>query len=347
MTAEPAQRARGRPPGACILIAQSEGGGQEQAARMLHALLRARGVVPVEIVALSEAAEAASPPLRGVARLLKRRSVNLLYALCPFLLRGGAPGTVVLFQGLGFLLAPYLRARGYRVIAICDAPPRRMKGLAGLRERALLPSLRFASAVARTFDFASPYPGPVLPNPIPDFPQAPRAFSPGPVRRLLYVGRLAEEKGLRAFLGLARDVPELEFVVYGAGPLAPLAQAAAHTISNLRLAGYSRAWRAETEACLVGCCGVEACWTAGKEGLLNGMPVVFVPSVTGGPQVYPGYSDKAVQVESLARETVREALVRIEAAIGSEAGPVVRLWEENRPERIAATLEALVLAGEA
>lgn len=325
-----------------IITVRERGGGQEQAGLMLGAALSETGL-SVQRLPLIETARAAGGWLRAAADLAERRAPNAAYALAPFLSRRITGRTAVVFQGNGFFLIPMLRWLGRRVIAVSDAPPRPVGGLAGLRERAYGPLLRRAHAVVRTFDFPTPVTGsPVIPNILASFPSAARPFTPGPIARLLYVGRLEANKGLPAFLALAAAVPELGFEVYGAGALEAAVRVAAARLPNLRHHGHSRAWLDEPSgAVLVGCAPTEGCWTAGREALLHGIPLMFVPSTAGGPQVYAGLTDKAVEVAALSREAVLAAVRRLEAAIAADSAPLQDLWEQSRPERIARAFAAL------
>ena len=300
---------------------------------------------PVELLDLSAAIESLAPPWRALARILERVSVNLNYAAVPLLRGRLGHRSVILYQSLGFFLIPMLRRAGYRVIAVCDAPPRPGRGVRGLRERLMPRLLRQATQVVRVFDF--PWAGAgssVAPNIIPCFPVAPRPYGAEPIRSLLFVGRLQPEKGLIAFLDIAQAMPDLEFVVFGVGALEAVVRERAAAHGNIHYRGYSTAWWDEcgAGACLVGACPTEASWTAAREALLHGVPALTIPSPTGGPQSYKAYSDKIEVVDALTPATVRAALARLEEALRADPSAEDRLWQECRPERIAQVFASLI-----
>ncbi|XOZ33818.1 glycosyltransferase [Halomonadaceae bacterium KBTZ08] len=58
------------------------------------------------------------------------------------------------------------------------------------------------------------------------------------VRSVLYVGRLAGEKNIEAFIELAHQRPDLEFILAGDGPLRAFVEEAARTHDNLLFLGW-------------------------------------------------------------------------------------------------------------
>lgn len=127
--------------------------------------------------------------------------------------------------------------------------PARMAG--GLLERLNLAMFREASSVAtiseamvekaRIAGVARPH---LVGTPVAEeFVRRPAAPPPGGVRSVLFVGRLAAEKHIDAFLELAACRPELSFTVVGDGPLRGLVQDSAERLDNLRYAG----WRSRSE----------------------------------------------------------------------------------------------------
>jgi hypothetical protein len=328
-------------PGVTVLSARRLGGGQEQAARMLADALGSAMAQPVELTPVLETARAQGPLTGSVASIAARLSTNAVFALAPLLREILRRRTIVLFQGNALFLAPWLRGRGHRIIAVCDAPRRDVGGLAGFRERRLFRLLSHADVVVRTFDFAGPFSGgPVIANILPAFPPAPRPFTPGPIERLLFVGRLEPDKGFDAFLDLAARMPQRAFHVYGEGRLRAMMERRA--LPNVVAHGQSRGWLdAPGGACLLGCAPAEACWTAGREALLHGIPLVFRPSPTGGPQAYARQTDKAQAAEELTPAAVGAALDRLEAALAADAEPLVQLWQASDPSRLAALFAQL------
>jgi glycosyltransferase involved in cell wall biosynthesis len=64
--------------------------------------------------------------------------------------------------------------------------------------------------------------------------------------QVLFLARLERHKGVEEFLEVARQAPDLQFTVAGAGRLAPLVQAAERELANLRFAGFvseEQKWR--------------------------------------------------------------------------------------------------------
>ncbi|MFI4975597.1 MAG: hypothetical protein ACHP84_13740 [Caulobacterales bacterium] len=329
--------------GVALVAVRERGGGQEQAAQMLCRAINLSTSMPAQALNLLEAAQASGGLLKIVAQVLARRAPNAIHLIAPFLAGRLRCKSVVVFQGNGFFLIPWLHRRGHRVIAVCDAPQRPRGGLFGLREQALVPLMRRADVVVRTFDFRGPLSdAPIVPNILANFPAAPRPFQRAPIRRLLYVGRLEANKGLPAFLKLAEQLPELEFHVFGAGRFEGAVRKAEARLANLTYHGFSRTWLDSAEgACLLGCAPTEGCWTAGREALLHGIPLLFIPSVGGGPQLYARVTDKAVETPTLARADVLAAIARVERAAAASREPLEALWREHQPDRLAQAFASL------
>lgn len=58
------------------------------------------------------------------------------------------------------------------------------------------------------------------------------------LQSVLYMGRLAAEKNIEAFIELARERPDLSFYVAGDGPLRPAVEKARHELGNLHYLGW-------------------------------------------------------------------------------------------------------------
>lgn len=71
-----------------------------------------------------------------------------------------------------------------------------------------------------------------------EFVQTPRVPLPDNVSRICYVGRLAAEKNIDAFLELAASRPDLQFEVAGDGPLRARVEEACGRCANLTLLGW-------------------------------------------------------------------------------------------------------------
>ncbi|MEO9593696.1 glycosyltransferase [Rhodopirellula bahusiensis] len=66
-------------------------------------------------------------------------------------------------------------------------------------------------------------------------PPAPRNDS---IRRVIFVGRLAAEKGVEEVLDSARKYPQIEFAIAGDGPGREVVEASASTLRNVRYLGW-------------------------------------------------------------------------------------------------------------
>ncbi len=70
------------------------------------------------------------------------------------------------------------------------------------------------------------------------FTGEPTALADGPVRRVLFAGRLAAEKNLTELVGLARAQPELRVSIAGDGPLRQALEREAARLPNLETLGW-------------------------------------------------------------------------------------------------------------
>ncbi len=132
------------------------------------------------------------------------------------------------------------------------------------------------------------------------------------------------------------------FHVFGVGRLEAAARHAESRLPNLRYHGFSQDWRdGAPGACLLGCAPAEGCWTAGRESLLHGIPLVFIPSVSGGPQLYARVTDKAVEAATLERGDVLAAIEKLDRAIAVNPDPLHALWEAHEPSRLAEAFTSL------
>ncbi len=66
----------------------------------------------------------------------------------------------------------------------------------------------------------------------------PPAFPKKSIRRILYAGRLAPEKNIDSVLQAAKDIPEMEFLIAGDGPLRRRVRAAEKNTGNLNFLGW-------------------------------------------------------------------------------------------------------------
>jgi glycosyltransferase involved in cell wall biosynthesis len=116
---------------------------------------------------------------------------------------------------------------------------------------------------------------------VPNFTE-PSQVDPVPFEQrsgVVFIGRLAEEKGLEHVIEAARLAPELPFTIAGGGPLAGRVQAAASALPNLEYAG--RLEHSQGRALLAGAriCAMPSLWRepgslVGLEAMSEGTPVV-------------------------------------------------------------------------
>lgn len=71
-----------------------------------------------------------------------------------------------------------------------------------------------------------------------EFIETPQSSLELPPRRLLFVGRLAEEKNIDQVIATAEEHPQIAVSIAGDGPLRPMVEAAATRLSNLRYLGW-------------------------------------------------------------------------------------------------------------
>ena len=197
--------------------------------------------------------------------------------------------------------------------------------------------MRYASRIVKTYAFPTEHLSEVIENPVGLPIAAPLVFSSKHISELVYVGRLAPEKGIASFLDLAREMKDLKFTVFGHGSLEGRVREMAHHHSNVRFAGYDSQWwrQLSAGACLVGCSKVEGCWTTGAEALLSGIPVIAVESETGGPQALAARCSKAAIVSKIGPEHVREAVARLNHALQGSTSPEMLLAHRLDMSRIS------------
>ena len=111
-----------------------------------------------------------------------------------------------------------------------------------------------------------------------EFLQRPRRPLRQSANRILFAGRLAEEKNVPKIIELARLRPQLEVSIAGDGPLRDLVETAAHSIPNLHYLGWiSRDKLIDTfdnHDLLVLPSRIESFGTVALEGMARGLPVI-------------------------------------------------------------------------
>lgn len=133
------------------------------------------------------------------------------------------------------------------------------------------------------------------------------------LRSVLYVGRLAAEKNIEAFIELARQRPDLEFRVAGDGPLRASVEEAARILGNLHFLGWLPRtavidWLDRTDA-LVLPSSVEAFGTVALEAMARQRLVLTSPHC--GINQWPELRDSLFTVQD--DEPLAQALQRMEA----------------------------------
>lgn len=294
----------------CIPSVRRTGGGNEVAAAALVAALELDPDFEVQALVLDEAAATLPAVGQPLARFLTGRRINLLYFLLPYFLGRTLPDCLVLMHGNANLLLPYFRWRKVGTILVCDSPPRQHVGWKRWLEHLRWKCAGRATKVVATFAMTLPCEATVIENPVTLPIAGPQAFGREPIRDLLYVGRLSDEKGIMGFLQLARQMPEYRFLVYGSGFREPQVCQIADQHPNVCFHGFAHDWwrRHSSGACLVGCSRVEGCWTTGAEALLAGIPTIAVESESGGPQALALQSSMAQIICSLDADEVRGAI---------------------------------------
>ena len=281
---------------------------------------------------------------RLVSRWLSGRLINVAWLFTPLLLAGSRTDVAILMHGNANFTVPVLRILGIGTILVCDAPDRRQPGIAGWVETLRWHFVRQASRVVQTFPFNTNFPVSTVHLPLATSRVQPGKFDPAPIAHLVYVGRLAPEKGIRQFLALAADMPDYRFTIFGAGALEPEVRQAQGKLANLQYHGFDPSWvsRLPPGACIVGCSRLEACWTAGAEALLGGVPVLAVESVTGGPEAYRAMTDKAIVVARMDRHFVLEAIGKLNQALSKDTSPVEALSARLDADSIRASYVGLI-----
>jgi len=145
-----------------------------------------------------------------------------------------------------------------------------------------------------------------------DFLDRPLAPIGKPPKRLLFAGRLAEEKNLEEVIGVARARPALEFGIAGDGPMREIVEEAARELPNLRYYDW-----VSREALV---------------DLIDGYDVLLLPSRVE--------SFGTVALEGMARGR----LVIVSGACGIAEWPDLEagLFQVGRDESVAGTVDRVV-----
>ena len=133
------------------------------------------------------------------------------------------------------------------------------------------------------------------------------------LQSVLYVGRLAAEKNIEAFIELAGQRPDLSFHIAGDGPLRPVVEEAGRALDNLHFLGWlPRAgvidWLDHVDALILPS-SVEAFGTVALEAMTRQSLVLTSPHC--GINQWPELSQALFTVRD--DETLGQALQRVEA----------------------------------
>ncbi|MGM0564199.1 MAG: glycosyltransferase [Pseudomonadota bacterium] len=146
-----------------------------------------------------------------------------------------------------------------------------------------------------------------------EFAYTPVSPLPTSLRSLLYVGRLAAEKNIGAFLDLAEQRPDMEFHVAGDGPMRDQVLAAQKRLPNLHFHGWCSRHQVVTlmDSCevLMLPSHVEAFGTVALEAMARQRLVMTTPHC--GINQWPELAAGLIQMK--ADETSGNALKRLEA----------------------------------
>ncbi|WP_077530942.1 glycosyltransferase [Vreelandella utahensis] len=179
--------------------------------------------------------------------------------------------------------------RAYSAITVSDH-------MTGLARAAGIPSpRRIGTPVARTF----------LDRPVTPLRER--------LQSVLYVGRLAAEKNIEAFIELARQRPDLDFLIAGDGPQRPEIEKAARKLDNVQLLGWLPRteiidWLDRVDA-LVLPSSVEAFGTVALEAMMRQRLVLTSPQC--GINQWPELRQSLFSVQG--DENLGQALQRMEA----------------------------------
>jgi glycosyltransferase involved in cell wall biosynthesis len=153
------------------------------------------------------------------------------------------------------------------------------------------------------------------------------------VERVLFAGRLAPEKNLEAIVAAARELPELEFLIAGDGPLKDWLEAQAAALPNLRLIGWVRRERIldliDSVEALILPSRVESFGTIALEAMARARPVLV--SSACGIRSWEPLSQGLFVIED--GEPLAAALVRLR-----DLAPEIR---EQRAQQARAAADAL------
>lgn len=320
-----------------LVAVQRSGGGSEANIAALYRVLSEAGV-PCTHFVISEEIRARGMLLRLLAWLACKVSVNALYALLPAILPRRRVSAVIFIFGKGNVVVPILSLLGIPVITVCDVPrPVEKAALKRLVEWACWRGFSFSRTYVRAFDFVSTVRGPHIFPPLEKKVFDAKYFCAMPIVNMVFVGRLAKEKGISEFLVLAGQLPSKRFVVFGDGPLRNIVLSYASTHDNVEYRGHRANWLEELQpgSCLLGCCPYEGSWTAGREALLHGIPFIAVASVKGGPESYRKYTDKVIITKNLSAGEILMAIGALEENLSRSCEPALALFEECKDDTIA------------
>lgn len=138
------------------------------------------------------------------------------------------------------------------------------------------------------------------------------------IQRVCYVGRLAAEKNLSAFLDLARARPDLYFDIAGDGPLRAEVEAASRELSNLQCHGWCTRQQVvsllDSSDVLILPSSVEAFGTVALEAMARQRLVITTPAC--GINEWPELADQLWTAKQ--NETMASALARLESLDSNE-----------------------------
>ena len=133
----------------------------------------------------------------------------------------------------------------------------------------------------------------------PEFLRRPCTTIAPRMERVCFAGRLAPEKNVEHIIDAARELPQLEFVIGGDGPLADTLRARARGLGNVRFAGWldrgSLIDLIDGASVLLLPSAFETFGSVALEAMARGRPAVV--SVTAGIHAWPELRDGLISLE--------------------------------------------------